>query len=732
MESDNHNESTDLANLQLKLRDGLGFELQEHGESRCYVVHDETSSNYYQIGIPEYAFLSVLDGKSNLQQAIEATADQLGNNALTIRDATRISHWLLESGLANAVDQSGNLLTNSGQLIEQVESRSRQKIVSQVNPMFIRLPLGSPHAFIKSIAPLLGWICSIPFLAIWIGVVAFASIRIFQQPDELVSAAQGLFTGDAWIWMLATLVGLKAVHELAHGLFCHRFGGHVKETGIVFILFIPMPYVDVTSCWSFPSKWKRMAVAAAGMYVEVFIAALAAIAWSMSHDPVIKYHLFNIMLLGSLTTVLFNANFLMRFDGYYMFSDFCEIPNLYQKGQQFVNGLGRRFVLGMKGTSDSEPLQRSAIIRLYGAAALVWRILICISLTVLASALFYGFGLVFALVGVVLWLGTPLWRFVSQWKDPSVSSKPNFKWLSMVTVPVAAAILLGVVYLPWPIQVSAPAVVEYKTPTVVRADAAGFVKAIHVVAGQIVKQGDLLVELENHELESRLLELELEREKSLIHSRTFHQNREVAAYQSENASRQSIEEQIVELINKLDSLKLIATADGIVAADDLETLPGQFVSSGQSLLQIVDEKSKTIALSVSQDHFESFRSHQANKVVFVPQHGLGRVAGILNSVKPTATLTADVRLASHNGGSLAVRPRTESSSKGRLSSEDSFELVASRFDGEFRVSESDALGLRAGIVGNVQLNHYDRTIGEHVVVATRSWISQMLETIQNQ
>ncbi len=731
MESDNYNESTDLANLRLKLRGGLGFELQEHGESRCYVVHDETSSNYYQIGIPEYAFLSVLDGKSSLQEAIEATAGQLGNNALTVRDAVRISHWLLESGLANAVDQSGNLLANSGQLIEQVESRSRQKIVSQVNPMFIRLPLGSPHALIKSIAPLLGWICSIPFLAIWIGVVAFASIRIFQQPDELAYSAQGLFTGNAWIWMLATLVGLKAVHELAHGLFCHRFGGHVKETGIVFILFIPMPYVDVTSCWSFPSKWKRMAVAAAGMYVEVFIAALAAIAWSMSHDPVMKYHLFNVMLLGSLTTVLFNANFLMRFDGYYILSDFFEIPNLYQKGQQFVNGLGRRFILGMKGASGSEPLQRIAFIRLYGVTALVWRILICISLTVLASALFYGFGFVFALVGVFLWLGTPFWRFVSQWKDPSVSSKPSFKWLSMVTVPVAAAMLLGAIYLPWPIQVSAPAIVEYKTPAVIRADAAGFVKAVHVEAGQRVRQGDLLVELENRELESRLLELELEREKSMIRSRSFHQNREVAAYQSENASRQSIEKQAIELINKLDSLKLIAAADGIVVADDLETLPGQFVSSGQSLLQIVDEESKTITLSVSQDHFESFTSHQANEVAFVPQYGLYRVPGILNSVKPTATLTADVRLASHNGGSLTVRPRTESSSKGRRSSEDSFELVASRFDGEVHVSESDALELRAGTVGNVQLNHYDRTIGEHVVVATRSWISQMLETIQN-
>ena len=102
-------------------------------------------------------------------------------------------------------------------------------------------------------------------------------------------------------------------------------------------------------------------------------------------------------------------------------------------------------------------------------------------------------------------------------------------------------------YFPWPIQVSAPAIIEYKTPTIVRADAAGFVKAVHVVAGQSVKQGDLLVELENRELETRLRGLELDREKSMIRSRSLHQNREIAAYQSEYASRQSIEKQTSEL-----------------------------------------------------------------------------------------------------------------------------------------------------------------------------------------
>jgi putative peptide zinc metalloprotease protein len=285
----------------------------------------------------------VLDGNTTLQAAVQETSHRLGHEALTIRDAVRIGHWLIESGLANSVDGSGSQTNSASVLLERRKSQQQQKSVAQLNPLFIKLPLGNPQALIRLLSCFFGWLCSGFFLGIWVAVVMYAIVCVFQSPGELYAAGLGVFTADGWAWMLVTMIGLKVVHELAHGLFCDRFGGSVKETGLVFILFIPMPYVDVTSCWSFRSKWERIAVAAAGMYIEMFVAALAAIAWSFSGDPVLKFHLFNVMLLGSLTTLLFNANFLMRFDGYYMLADFLEIPNLYQKGQQFVNGLGSQF-----------------------------------------------------------------------------------------------------------------------------------------------------------------------------------------------------------------------------------------------------------------------------------------------------------------------------------------------------------------------------------------------------
>ncbi len=730
MQATHLDESTDLANLRLRLRGGLSFDLQEYGGKRCYVIHDETSSSYFQIGIPEYAFLSVLDGNTTLQAAVQETSHRLGHEALTIRDAVRIGHWLIESGLANSVDGSGSQTNSASVLLERRKSQQQQKSVAQLNPLFIKLPLGNPQALIRLLSCFFGWLCSGFFLGIWVAVVMYAIVCVFQSPSELYAAGLGVFTADGWAWMLVTMIGLKVVHELAHGLFCDRFGGSVKETGLVFILFIPMPYVDVTSCWSFRSKWERIAVAAAGMYIEMFVAALAAIAWSFSGDPVLKFHLFNVMLLGSLTTLLFNANFLMRFDGYYMLADFLEIPNLYQKGQQFVNGLGSQFVLGMAGAPCLGGRKTQRIIQAYGLAALFWRVTICVSLAILATALFYGFGIALAIIGVIFWLGTPIWRFVSNWQDPSAGRKPNFKWIATVTVPAIACLALVMFSFPWPVRVSAPAIVEYESPALIRADASGFVKAVYVTEGQTVRRGDLLVELENQELKSRLSELKLERAKSVIRSRTFYQDREIATYQAENASRLAIDERINEVERKLSSLILTAISDGIVVASELETLPGQYVSPGAILLEVVNEDRKQIAVSVGQDDFEVFSANTSESAMFLPRHGRRHYSGILNLIEPTATSTADVRLTSYGGGRLAVRPPAADSENQSGPTSESLELVAARFNGEVQIGSTSSRELRAGTVGTIRLNQFDETIAEHVLVATRRWLKDSFNQLE--
>lgn len=722
-------ESAELANLRLKLRAGLDFEYQEHGDESCYVLLDETSSGYFQIGIPEYAFMSLLEGTTTLQDALQETSHRLGDQALTMRDAVRIAHWSLESGLANVVDSEGVVINNADRWLEKDDSQATQTFVSRLNPLFIRIPVGNPEPIIASFSRWLGWLCSGWFFAVWMAVVIFAAAQIWQRPAAVINASAQLLVADSWLWMLVTLTGLKAIHELAHGMSCHRFGGRTKEVGAVFILFIPMPYVDVTSCWGFDSKWKRIAVAAAGMYAEIFLAAIAAIVWSFSNDPVVKFHMVNVMLLGSLTTIFFNANFLMRFDGYYILSDLVEIPNLYQKGQQFVNGLGSRWLLGANQTADQDVVAKRLIVQSYGLAACVWRVLICVSLSILAAALFYGFGIVLAAISLILWLGTPLYRSWKNWRNPATGNNWNARWISGVTVPSIAGLVIAVCFLPWPVFTSAPALVEYDEPAIVRADAAGFVTAVCVVAGQHVQQGQLLAELENRELSLQLHQVEIDIEKSVLRSRTFHRDRDIAAYQSEQLARSALEQQRTELMQKLARLKLVASTAGQVVGEDLETLQGKFVTAGTALMKIVDEANKKISVSIDQQDFDSFSLNKKQQATFVPRRGLNRHVGILNAVNPTATTKIDARLSSFAGGQLPVR-QTQDDSEGP-NSDSPFELVAARFNGELKLDGDTAKALKTGITGRVRLNDYGETIGEHLVVATRRWLKSSSELLRD-
>lgn len=728
------NETSELANLRLRLRSALEFRLHEHGGVPSFVIENKRSTEFFQIGLPEYTFISLLDGNHSLQTALEKTENRLGADAFTLHDAIRTGHWLIESGLAETIDERGQQQPVSIEhLLERDEQATNQKMVSQLNPLFLKLPLGNPQPLLKALSPLMGWPTSKMFFFVWLIVMLVAAFRLLLIDNNWAESASGLFTARDWLWMFVTMLVLKVVHELAHGLSCNRFGGRVKEAGLVFILLVPIPYVDVTSSWGFASKWQRMAVAAAGMYAELFVAALAAIGWTVCLDPVWRFHFFNVMIVGSVMTIAFNANFLMRFDGYYLLADFLEVPNLYQRGQQFVNGLARRFLLGedvaLHRDNNLKNRKRSIVIA-YGIASLLWRVLICVSLSILAAALFYGFGIALAMAGIAVWIGVPLVRFLKRMFDPISNQQINWKWIGAVSTPALAIATIAMVYLPWPFQVTAPAVVEFRKPAFVRADSAGQVRAVHVVAGQTVLAGEPLIDLQNQELETELRISRIELKQSLIKSRGYHQQRKVAAYQAELANRSAIEQRVAELERKTAALQISAATSGVVAGEDLAALPGQHVAKGTELLQVINESEKEVVAAIDQHDRKTFSAATQGAAFFLPSFGTKKFGGTLARVEPTATVNVDLRLTSYAGGSLDVRSAMNDQNQTGNQSSESVELIAPRFTGVMELDSADAIGLPVGTTGHVRLPQYNQTIAEHLILSTRRWLRNQFVATQ--
>ena len=278
-----------------------------------------------------------------------------------------------------------------------------------------------------------------------------------------MATSREVFAPSNWIWLLAGWIFLKVAHELAHGTVCTKYGGHVRESGILFVVMAPLAYVDVTSTWQFRSRWQRIYTAAAGMHIELLIASIATLIWSPTDESQLNHVCVNLVLMSSVTTLLFNANPLMKFDGYYILSDLTGIPNLSVAGQKFLRALAQRVFLGVPLQRLPNSPGRAAIIRIYAVLAFLWRITITVSLTVAASLLFHGAGIVLAGLAIVMWPLVPTFQLLKYLIFGRPGEQPNRIRFVLTFGSMVAVITSILMLVPWPGALRSPAIVAYAT-----------------------------------------------------------------------------------------------------------------------------------------------------------------------------------------------------------------------------------------------------------------------------
>ena len=457
------------------------------------------------------------------RQILVELQEQHGNEFLGEPEAVAISQWLVNSNLI----QSGNASVTK-RLDQQAKRVSRQKMISLLNPICFRLSLLNPNRLIRSILPYTKWLFSTGFAVIWIVVALMATQVMYSHWEQIGQASIGIFAEGRWIWILSLWVALKLIHELAHGIACQRYGGEVPDAGVLILLFTPLPFVNVTSSWRFPNRWHRIVVAAAGMYVELFIAFLALIAWSGMEASLYADLCFNVFITGSVTTVLFNANPLMRFDGYYMLSDAIGVPNLYPKGTRWFGDRLKVLLFGLPKTPNLCAPNELKKVAIYGSMAFFWKLLISISLVIGASVLFHGAGIVLGVGGMIMWFGIPIYRQLASIFGPDGRQKISAQRTVFSAAAALALVICGFTILRGPATKSAPAIVQFKKETILRAGADGFVKRVLAYDGQPVRAGQKLVLLENRELSNEVLRLELLLNEARIQSRIHRDQGELA------------------------------------------------------------------------------------------------------------------------------------------------------------------------------------------------------------
>jgi putative peptide zinc metalloprotease protein len=685
-----------------------------------YILEDPVRNTFYRLGYEEYLFISRLNQTASIEQLLQGIAQTAGTQ-LSLEQAEAIINWLAARQLLQQ-DHASPLI----QALEQEQTSKRWQRLSRLNIITIRISLFNPDPLLNILSPKLSWLTGRLFALIWLGLAMSALGILFSRWQEFSAQAVGFFSVGNLIVIWLIWFFLKLFHELFHALVCRRYGGRVYDAGFLLILFIPLTYVNATSSWNFASKWQRIHVAVAGMFIELGIAWIALLVWAGQPGTAIGLIAHNTVIIAGISSIVFNANPLMRFDGYYVLSDLIGIPNLYSKGLQFIRAAAAKWFLGISSVPSKESWGGKWFIRLYGVGIYIWRLFILFSLGYIAINMAGGFGIVATIGAAIVWLGMPLYFFCKRFplyrqQNPSIANH-----LFMRLIITAVCIGLTASFIGWEQRITAPAVVEYQHQISVRPEIDGFVAAVHVTEGEFVQQGDLLITLENDELYHDAQIVELEAQQLELQSRLAQSTNQLTQLQIIKEQQQTISRALQDLQQDLSALQIRAHREGVIVGSRLETLQGTYLPLGKELFWIVSKEQKHIIASASQDDVDQFQD-LLNKSIDIDMRsaGLGLFSGTVTQVSPTATIELPhPALGAVYGGPLDVRQQAIGGAGKDTEQYYRFELFAPRFKIDVDLPDQVAESVIDGQPATLYIRGGKISLGQTVVKWGRNWLEK--------
>jgi putative peptide zinc metalloprotease protein len=569
------------------LRPHVQVTRQIYRGKRWHVAHDPTSNQFYRLSPVAYDFVSSLDGVITVDKAWELSLTRHGDMAPTQNEVIELIGQLYNSNLIKL-----EATPETEQLLRRGRERTRKRVTQQaIGLMYFKLKLFNPDMILTAVEPVLRPMLNKVGLVVWILFLISGLWVVIPNWDRAVAGLDMLTSPSNWGWMIAAFVLLKLWHELGHGVICKRLGGQVPEFGAMLLVLIPSPYVDASSAWAFANKWQRISVGAGGMIFELFAAAIAAHIWANgTPGTLVSSMAYFIMVSSGVSTVLFNANPLMRFDGYYMLSDLLEVPNLSQRANQiWIRGLQRSYyrVENVRPVSNL-PGERFILV-VYGALAFFYRILIFLAISSWLLGFWFGLGLVLAVWSLAAWIIMPTGKAIHWLATSSQLTEHRPRALALTALLVGGiALLIGAVPLPdWR---RAPAVVEAERTVGVFIAGEGFVEQAHVRPGDAIDAGQPIVTLASPELTSELAATRADQQEVLIRLRDSQAKEDATGALVYTRYLQAVDLKIADLQRRARETVVRAPFNGIIVRQDPARLIGAYVKEGSDVCTIIDPK----------------------------------------------------------------------------------------------------------------------------------------------
>ena len=674
--------------VRLKVRPDLQVFEQKYEGKTFHVVKDPVCLRYYRFNKQEYFVFSRFDGNQTMEQVREGFEEEFKPQRLEHQDLESFARQLVTAGLVQH-EQPG---AGKHLFTRRAKQRRTKRFAAVTNILYLKIPVFDPDRILTWMYKYLWWIFTTGFLLLSVMFMAAAGAHVALHFDTFYAklpAYHEFFTWNSVLYMWISLGVVKVIHEFGHGLSCKAFGGECHEMGVLLMCLSPALYCNVTDAWTLSDKWKRIIISFAGIYVELIIAAAATFVWwYTSAYPVVNNIALALMVLCSVSTVVFNANPLMRFDGYYIAADWLEVPNLREKANRYLNNLFLEKCLGIEVPPEAYMAPgRKVLFVVYAIASWIYRWVVMFSilwtiadmlgpkLKILSQMLAFA-----SLASLFIW---PSYRVI---KNISQRGRlPDMKAARVyVTIAVLAAVLAAFFLLPLPVsrvhEVGLVGIDPDSAEAVLLPEPARMVELEDGSRpGRPVRKDELLARFKSEQLDvemSKALNTRDEYRRSADDLREQVRLNEgkvddsaldtykVQARDAEEKAR-SANEELKGLVERKGRLELRAPRDGMVATAPKRDEVGKLFDKGntetQPVFVIGDPGKLLIRVPVSPQDFRLLKDDLPAKgeldvSVYVKGRSDRTFAGKVRLLPGQNAATVPIQLTQRGGGPLAVKP----------------------------------------------------------------------------
>ncbi len=625
-----------VSGLSPRLRPGVTVTRRiEQGE--CWHILFATENNrHFRLDEASWAIVGACDGQHKLETIWRRVLDRFGDAAPGQDETIRLLGQLHQADALNA--GTAPVLAEFG---HRARRQARQRLLQKLkSPLFVKIPLFDPKRVIEATYPLARPVFSLPGFLLWCTLMVWLVTEAVANWQALSGAVlDRALAADNLLIAALVFPFAKAFHELAHGWAVRHWGGQVRETGIMFLVFLPAPYVDASEAASFRSRRARLVVGAAGMMAEAALAAGAMYVWLGAETGLVSAIAFNTMLIAGVSTFFFNGNPLLRFDAYFMLSDAIGVQNLAGRSQKWWGWLVHRFAFGLEGWENpARTRAESRWFALYHPASYAYRVFLTLSIALFVAQEYRLVGLTLAVWSVVTTLLLPAvqggWHVLTA---PGVAPRRGRALgatLGLVALPVLALTLIP---LPW--GTVAPAVVippeEARLSLPVEAEIA----EVMAISGTRIRKGAAIARLQAPLAMSQL---------DLIEARLVATRARLAVFEAEPgrsdeaaAARAEIGylmEERQERRADLAQLAVTAPADGRFMAESQVALPGRRLPEGRELgLLIPDTARARLRAAVPAARIDLVATAPQEVALYLPGVGFAPLTARLLTLAPEAT-----------------------------------------------------------------------------------------------